>query len=282
MCVNSQISQRKFWSLADMIEFGVVHIFSAVEQLTTMIHGLYQHPDMRIEMRADEKARIAQGHAWFALEASGLEITDVDLRSRIWGLRTSLAGNNPCCAEALVHQLEGIRSQLMVLIGSQKFVYIAASVQPYFEQDRLFGDSVYVRFPEARNDLKNAGNCLAAELYTAAIFHLMRVAEYGLRSLARKVRVSLIHNRKPQPLHTATWDKVINGIKSKLNAAHSMKYGNARSEKISFYSDLADRCSFVKDLWRNDVMHTRACYEIHDALAAFERVKGFMELLCRL
>lgn len=239
-----------------MIECGVVHIFAAVEQMTTIIHGLYAYPDMRIEMRADAKERIARSAAWMQLEASGVEITDIDLRFRILGLRAQLEGNNPYCAEALVHQMEGIRSQLMVLIGSRKFAYISPDVQLYFEQDKLFGDAVSILFPEAQRDIKDAGNCLAADLSTAAVFHLMRVAEYGLRALARKVHVQLTHNGKSQPLDTATWDKVINATKKNLEAAHTLKHGPKRAEKIRSLADAADRCSFVKDIWGNDVNHT--------------------------
>jgi hypothetical protein len=265
-----------------MIECGVVHIFSAVEQLTTIIHCLYQYPDMRAEMLAGDKDRIARSAAWHQLEGSGLEITDVDLKFRIWGLKAQLAGNNPYCAEALVHQLEGIRTQLMVLIGSQKFAYIPPEVQQYFEQEQLFGEPVYEFFPEAREEIKNAGNCLAASLYDACVFHLMRASEHGLRLLARKLKVTLKHKGKPQPLETATWDKVISAVMGKLNAAHGLPHSKLRADKITLYSDLGERCSFIKDLWRNDVMHTRSRYTLHDALAAFERIKGFMQSLCEM
>lgn len=265
-----------------MIECGVVFLLNAVEQLTTIIHGLHQSPDMRAEMRADEKSRIACSKAWTQLEASGLEITDVDLRFKISGLKSQLAGNNPYSAEALIHQLEGIRSRLKVLIGSQKFARIPHQVTQYFEQEQLFGGVVYDFFPEARDDIKNAGNSLAVSLHDACVFHLMRASEHGLRALARKLRVKLTHKGKSQPIDTATWDEVISGVRSKLQNAHAMAHTPARAKKMKFYADLAERCSLVRDIWRNDGMHTRASYGPRDAIAAFEHVKGFMQLLCEI
>jgi hypothetical protein len=282
MCVQSQLSIRRLWSFADMIELRAAHLVQAFTQLSIIVEGLYQYPDLRAEMLPHAKQQIASSSVWVNLEWSGFEITDTDLNFRIWALRNQLNGNNPCCPETLINQLEGIHNQLKVAISFHKFAYIPPRVQGYFEQENLFGESVFASFPEARRDIKEAGNCLASELYTAAVFHLMRTAEFGLRSLARKTRVSVKHKGKPQPVDTATWEKVIAAIKSKLAASHTMRFGATRSEKIKLYSDLADRCSFIKDLWRNDVMHTRVSYEYHDAMGAFERVKGFMQLLCNL
>jgi hypothetical protein len=50
----------------------------------------------------------------------------------------------------------------------------------------------------------------------------IRVAEFGLRNIARKVGVRLTDKHKPQPIEYATWDKVITAIKNKHTAAHAM------------------------------------------------------------
>jgi hypothetical protein len=192
-------SLRRLWSFADMIEFRVAHLVQAVVQLSIIIEGLYQSPDLRAEMLPDTKRRIANSSAWTDLEWSGFKITDTDLNFRIWSLRKQLEGNNPCCAETLIHQLEGIHNQLKIALSLHKFAHIAPNVQDYFEQEQLFGGVIYELFPEARNDIRNAGNCLAASLPDAAVFHLMRVAEHGLRALARKIKVGITHKGKPTP-----------------------------------------------------------------------------------
>ena len=76
-------------------------------------------------------------------------------------------------------------------LAYRKFAFIKPSLSAYFEQEQLFGKDVHEKIPKARQDIKESGNCLAAELHTAAVFHLMRVAEHGLRKLARRLRVKL-------------------------------------------------------------------------------------------
>jgi hypothetical protein len=50
--------------------------------------------------------------------------------------------------------------------------------------------SVLGNFPEAIYDAREAGNCFAFERFTAAVYHLMRVAEYGLVSVAASAGVA--------------------------------------------------------------------------------------------
>lgn len=181
----------------------------------------------------------------------------------------------------LSRELSGLLGQVVVCLSRHNFAYIPAPNDSYFEVPMPFGNEVFDSFPETRQEIKDAANCIAASLYTASVFHLMRVSEHGLRTLAQTMKVSIKHKGKPQPLDTATWDKVIVALKKKIDAAHASKHSPVRAKKLAFYSDMADRCSYVKDLWRNDVMHARKSYSYHEAVAVFDRVKGFMQLLAK-
>jgi len=81
--------------------------------------------------------------------------------------------------------------RLAVLTDLRKriFLRLEDSAEDLYEQTRLFGDEVAERFPKAAYDINEAGSCLAAGRYTASVFHLMRVAEYGLRTLAKPLKV---------------------------------------------------------------------------------------------
>jgi hypothetical protein len=74
------------------------------------------------------------------------------------------------------------------------FAAIKPELSNYCEQEQLFGSEVYEAFAKARNEIRDSGNCIAVGLDTAAVFHLMRVAEFGLRALAKKLRVQLTHS----------------------------------------------------------------------------------------
>jgi hypothetical protein len=84
--------------------------------------------------------------------------------------------------------MEAIEKEL----AQRKLVFIPPNLVEYLEQEKLFGDAVYENFPSARGDIRDAGNCLAAGLNTAAVFHLMRVVELGLRALAKKLHVKKV------------------------------------------------------------------------------------------
>jgi hypothetical protein len=175
-----------------------------------------------------------------------------------------------------LHELQRLMRSEMT---TRKFFSIPQKFAELFDDPYPMMKGVSDAFPDAQYDIKEAYNCLVLDRNTAAVFHAMRVAEHGLRLVARKLKVSLKHNGKPQPVDTATWDKVINAIRSKIAQAHSMPHGSRRQKSLSYYADMADRCSYVKDIWRNDVMHSRRSYLADEAAAALQRVAAFMKLL---
>jgi hypothetical protein len=91
--------------------------------------------------------------------------------------------------------------------------------------------------------------------------------------------VRLTHKGKPQPVEAATWDKIITAIKNKITQAHSLPHNSRRAKQLSYYADMADRCSYMKDLWRNNIMHSRRSFNEAEAHGALQRVTGFMQLL---
>jgi hypothetical protein len=149
--------------------------------------------------------------------------------------------------------------------------------------DRLGSDwnEIWTKFPEAKDDSKSAVDCYALEQNTACVFHLMRVAEIGLRAIAKNVGVRLTDKRKPMPVEYATWEKVLSAIKSKIDAAHTLPKGPRKSARLRFYSDAADQCAHFRDIWRNNVAHTRKPYNEGEAFGVMTRVREFMELLAK-
>lgn len=128
-------------------------------------------------------------------------------------------------------------------------------------------------------DIQAAGNCLAAECHTAAVFHAMRVAEYGLRALAKKLKVKLNQDKKPLPIEFATWGAVIEGVKRQISKIRSSTQNAKRQKELAYYSDIADKCAYIKDLWRDDVSHARRQFNRVEAEGILGRVREFMQLL---
>ena len=158
--------------------------------------------------------------------------------------------------------------------GGIQFAFIPADKVEYFEQHDLFGEGVSSAFPSAQPEIKDAGNCLAADLYTAAVFHLMRAAEHGLRALARHLRVKM-----SVQLEYACWEEVIRAIDKKLVVLRTKSRGKKKSEALEFYRLTLSECEMMKDVWRNPVAHARRRYNEVEAISVCSRVRDFMQRL---
>src|SRR3989337_1503269 len=85
-------------------------------------------------------------------------------------------------ASALSREANHAREAFVDALERMKYLFIDPTLTEYVDNDSLFGGPVAMAFPSANSDLKSAGNCLAVGCDTAAVFHLMRVAELGLRA----------------------------------------------------------------------------------------------------
>jgi hypothetical protein len=141
----------------------------------------------------------------------------------------------------------------------------------------LFGKAVNKAFPSAESDIKAAGNCLSADLNTAAVFHLMRAMEVGLRAFARHLKVWKV--KKHVPLEFGTWGEIITALTAKIDALSRVTRGRKRRETLDFHEGALIELRAVKDLWRDKVMHAQGDYDKHQALTALNHVRGFMQRL---
>lgn len=110
----------------------------------------------------------------------------------------------------------------------------------------------------------------------------MRVAEHGFRIIAKRFSVSIFSHGKRIPLEHSTWNDVLTAIRNQIDKARHKQPANAKREaRLDYYADALDRCSAMKELYRNPVSHTRAPYSKGQALDAMERVEKFMQFLAR-
>jgi hypothetical protein len=242
---------------------------------------------------ADAAKLVNQAHAVPAPEVYGALLRNIkvcgDVCTKIRFLRTS---QKISMSLSLMHlhperfdnssiatELRNIVDTIMLEASEYNFVRINPAKAEYFNQPALFGDAVKAAFPRAALDILASGDCLALEQETACIFHLMRVAEHGIRMLAKKLRVKLTHKGLSHPIEYADWEKVINGAKNKIAKARDLPHGPKRQKQLEIYSDAADHCVFMKDIWRNNISHTRKPYINAEAVGVLERVRDFMRFI---
>jgi hypothetical protein len=180
-------------------------------------------------------------------------------------------------------EIRNLLQDVVLDILKHQFVQVHRDRVKYFEQEALFGVEVTTTFKRAAFDIRESGNCIALDLPTAAVFHLMRVAEHGIRRLAKRLPgVTLTHKGLAYPIEFGDWNVVLTAIRNKIvDVSKNPQLGPERQGQLELFSDAADHCTFMKDIWRNSVSHTRKPYIISEAIASLERVQGFMQFLAR-
>jgi hypothetical protein len=150
----------------------------------------------------------------------------------------------------------------------QVFFRIPTAGQQYFQQAALFGPDVDVAFPSAADDVEHAGTCLALGQDNASVFHSMRVLERGLKAIAGKLGVDF--DRK-------NWANVIDQVEAAVTTKGTAAGIDPNERKL--YAEAAVHFRFVKDAWRNDVMHLGDPYDAGRALSILTHVREFVQAL---
>ncbi len=151
-------------------------------------------------------------------------------------------------------------------LSRRKFFEPESRYLEYFENPKLFGEQVFAAFPAATDDIVEAGTCLALERATACVMHLMRVAEVGLRSLARSVGLT-------QPSND--WGSCLRDIKKEL-AARSAATTDTQTPEEEFYREAAAQLDQLERAWRNPTMHVDKAYSQPRAEEILLATKAFM------
>jgi hypothetical protein len=81
-------------------------------------------------------------------------------------------------------------------------------------------NATIVAFPAVQREIFDATDCYALGHNTASVFHSMRIAEHGLRSLAKERRIKLAKNK---PIEWATWQDIIKAIDDEIKTVGSKK-----------------------------------------------------------
>lgn len=130
-------------------------------------------------------------------------------------------------------------------------------------------------FPSIQWDVYEATDCYALQHNTASVFHSMRVAEIGLRALAKERKISL---PKGKPIEWVNWQETIKALDDEIKAIGATKpAGSAKDDALEFYSGARADLNGFKDEFRNSVMHVRQRYDEHQALRALNTVRVFMD-----
>jgi hypothetical protein len=122
-------------------------------------------------------------------------------------------------------------------------------------------------------ELDEAGKCLALSRGTAAVFHLMRIMEIGIRAVAKSLGI-------PDPIKPSdrNWYQIRKRIKEESDARLARKAWKDLRDK-EFFASAYVSLDAVRVAWRNPTMHIENKYTPDEAEQVFLAVRGFMKKL---
>jgi hypothetical protein len=170
--------------------------------------------------------------------------------------------------------LQGVQWAVEEELLMRKFAFISPDKEKYFEREddkALFGKDVHEKFPSARADIKSAGDCLAADEYNAAVYHLMCVVNIGLLVLAKHLKL------KTKAIEFQEWHSIIAELKKKVDSTSQNPRGKKKQADLEFYNGLLLEFSAFKDVYRNNAAHARVRYKFNEAEGVHDRVRDFMQ-----
>lgn len=123
-------------------------------------------------------------------------------------------------------------------------------------------------FSESTYEIDEASKCIALNRTTAAVFHLMRIMELGIKAISRCLGIP-----DPSKPTEKNWGLMLNKIKTAID----LKNGKLSEDDQVFFKDAYASLDAVKNAWRNSTMHIENKYTDEEAEHIFIVVKEFMK-----
>jgi hypothetical protein len=259
----------RIWSLWEVLERYAM-LFSR------FMYGLYDFEKdyvWRGILKKGERQIVELSDAKFIagyLEIALSMANELDLESvppLIDRISKSLASEDYNIAHA-ARDLENLRDRILDQLGSRYFLFVKASRLDYYVKPELFGPDVAMKFLAANDDIEEAGKCLAVGQGTAAVMHLMRVVEVGLKYLAAQLSIP----------YAPSWESYLKQIEARITAKHKTK-GIKWKRDEAFFRDVSGDLMTVKQAWRNPTMHVVRKYSAEEAEEIFKASRRLMQRL---
>jgi hypothetical protein len=264
-------------SLLEVLEAYANWFAETCSILTDLEWQLDVHPNADISLdteQTDIPLRIVETLKAAQAFSKGLDLDEVDRQIERLYLMWEGAHREIDLPE-LRNRLRVIRETIYDHLRRRKLFYVKRP--EFYETGDLFGPDVASRFCHAKDDIIEAGRCLALGRGTSTVFHCMRVAETGLQALAKDLIVMLKNDR---PIEYEDWTNILHAIDDKIEKLRHPKT-KENQESIQFYSEAAAQFRYFKDAWRNHVSHARENYDLLQAESILSHVREFMQDLAK-
>jgi hypothetical protein len=273
----------RLWSLWDMLELkagAFVHTATDLARTAAFISGINNPSENQKAIfksdtvldEADRKyLRSRLVDLPVHLDALGADVTSLtvaDADARI-GLAWTTWG-------AIERAFEDICSTLKRELSLKTVLVLQPQDTLYFApKNPLFGADFASKFTTAGIfELDEAAKCLSLGRPTAAVFHLMRILEIGIKALADCLGI-------PDPVRPAerNWGFILKSIKENGLDKKWPKASDRLGGDGLLFEGLHASLDAIKNPWRNETMHVASKYTDDEAKHIFVAVEGFMKKL---
>ncbi|MGA8499368.1 MAG: hypothetical protein WB764_28070 [Xanthobacteraceae bacterium] len=288
---------RRLWSLWELMrEFDLGSWSFLFSEMGTWIQGVTGEkkpnkivPQEALKYWIKTQFQIATLLATYAQLPESKALLDrikydfiVNPKQKRWKLRRDVKSS------VLLGDVHHLKELMEHEFGKKKCLLLSDDVARYYQDpekvwETHFGLAVDRAFPSVKADVIEAGNCLACGRNNAAVYHLMRVAEVGLRVLAWDRRV-VAKNKggNPIPLELAEWGSLIRDVEAKVKEIQNWRSKLTREDAHQFYNRLLVEARAFNDGWRRHVMHSRShTFDDSEALALWSHVMRFMQTMAK-
>ncbi|MGE0645094.1 MAG: hypothetical protein AB7P24_15630 [Nitrospira sp.] len=269
---SSALLPGQFISLYDMLEFKAGRFFNLALTLQILQNAMDKKPSDR-EMDDDSKDFLCKEleKAKEHCEGIGLPMTVLQIDRAIVNLQEKDIWLDFGSVSA---HIKNIYLRIQDELGLQLFMHIPSeNARYYLQPQKVLGQAVLDKFPSIINDVESSCRCYATGNYTAAVFHLMRIMECGLRVLGAS-----LNDNSLDPKKNPTWESILRKCDDELRKKSNDRCHEWRGDE-KFFSDATANLRAVKDAWRNPTMHIDQIYDSEQAVAVLNAVKGFMRHL---
>jgi hypothetical protein len=254
------------WSLWDMYELKLkafVDVQDLIVQWSTMLHN----EDRRFFPKVNDHNK-GQLTAQMGELLGQLLPGEFDMcRKAAERLLTTLARTND--AKEIRADIEDLRRRLLDQMDSVFSLALTAQDRQFYEpQSPLFGATVEAKFSNMSEDIAEAGKCLGLNRATAAVFHLMRVMEIGVRRFGDVLGVTLADDKN--------WQNILDEINKAIRAL------DQKLPLTKKYAAASAHLYNVKLASRNEVMHPKQTYTFEEASKVFSATDAFIRDLAHL
>jgi AcrR family transcriptional regulator/HEPN domain-containing protein len=262
----------RVWNLSEVL-FGAAAGFVGLGQTMAKTHSVLQQVmTLEGETSVNHKERVAV--LWKQV-ARHLDDTSTDLKrinadialpsaiAQVRRMQDYLSLNQN--AAYLQNALAALHDRIQDELSGRMFYYVRPENLDKYNEQNLFGEKAAASFAHAGEDIEAAGKCLALGRSTAAVFHLMRVLEVGMRSLAQRIGIDF----------TPNWDAYIEAVRRKSEAS-----GMLRSQSLKaiepFLKDVLGDLVALKAAWKNPTLPFARNYSEEEAEDIFRSAKRLM------